>query len=134
MTNKTQKKMKKEESSSSKEIEEGKLCSVLAYLLIGIVWYFADDKMKKNSLANFHVKQGIVFLIATLIYDIILGIVLSIILIPFAFTGFGWGLIGVLRLLYYIPLIFLIIGIVNSLNGNKKELPIIGHWGKKFNF
>jgi hypothetical protein len=31
-------------------------------------------------------------------------------------------------------MIFSILGIVNVLEGNKKELPLIGEFGKKFNF
>ena len=54
---------------SKKEIEEGKAAAVLSYLLIGIIWYFVDEKMKKNSYVKFHVQQAIVLIIASVIYS-----------------------------------------------------------------
>ena len=35
-----------------------KLCAALSYLLIGIIWYFADEKMKSSSFAKFHFQLG----------------------------------------------------------------------------
>ena len=119
---------------SSKDVEEGKVCAILSYLLIGIIWYFADEKMKKNGFAKFHAKQGLVLLVAAIIYNIALGIVLGAILFPMMFSGVGWGIFSILRLLYYIPLVFTVIGIINAANGNEKELPIIGNFAKKLTF
>jgi uncharacterized membrane protein len=127
-------KKKAKAASGSKEVEEGKACSILAYLIIGLIWYFVDDKMKKNSFANYHVKQGLVFLLGAIVYHVALSIILTAIFVPLLFTGGGFGLLMILRLLYYVPLIFLIIGIINAANGNKKELPIIGKFGKNFTF
>lgn len=108
----------------AKDVEEGKLCAVLAYLLIGIIWYFADDKMKKNEFAKFHVKQGLIFFIAA----IMIGLIDSILVwIPVL----GWLVIWILHV---IMVILLIIGIINSVNGKKKKLPIIGDYAKKFIF
>ena len=33
----------------NKEIEQGKGCAALGYILVGIIWYFADEQMKKNN-------------------------------------------------------------------------------------
>jgi len=37
---------KSKKNNSSKDIADGKICAILAYLLIGIIWYFVDEKMK----------------------------------------------------------------------------------------
>jgi uncharacterized membrane protein len=128
------KKHKAVHKSSSKEIDDGKVCAALSYILIGIIWYFADEKMRKNNYAKFHAKQGLVFLIASIIYNIAVGIVVGGIIIPMLIRGWAFGVISIVNLLYYVPLVFFIIGLINSLNGHEKELPIIGQYAKHFNF
>ena len=100
------------------------LCAILSYLLIGIIWYFADEKMKKDSYAKYHVKQAVVLLI----FSIIWGVALSI---------FSMALILLLplwMLLNYVPLILVIIGILNAVNSKEKELPVIGGYASKLTF
>ena len=100
------------------------LCAILSYLLIGIIWYFADEKMKKDSYAKYHVKQAVVLLI----FSIIWGVALSI---------FSMALILLLplwMLLNYVPLILVIIGILNAVNSKEKELPVIGGDAGKIKF
>jgi uncharacterized membrane protein len=106
----------------SKGVEDGKLCAVLAYLLIGIIWYFADDKMKKNNFVKFHVKQGIILLAVSLIINAV-GSMIPII---------GWFII--LPLGGLLTLILWIIGIINVLNGKENPLPIIGGFAKNLTF
>lgn len=102
--------------------DNGKLCAILAYLLIGIIWYFADDKMKKNTFVKFHVKQSLVLLIASIILQVI-GSVLP------AIIGFM-----ILSLSGIFSLVWMVIGIVNAINGKEESLPIIGQYSSKFNF
>ncbi len=125
--------------SKSKEVQQNdanneKLCAILSYLLIGIIWYFADEKMKKSSFAKFHAKQGLVLIIAEILYSLVLGIIFSILFVPLMFGGMIFGLVGVYRILQIIPLIFLIIGIINAANDKEKELPIIGKFANKLTF
>ena len=54
--------------------ENGKLCAIIAYLLLGIIWYFVDEKVKKDKFAQFHVKQAIVFLVLSIIVNVIGGL------------------------------------------------------------
>ena len=119
---------------AKQEIEEGKAPAALSYLLIGIIWFFADEKMKKNSFVKFHVKQSLVLLIAAVAYSIALGIVSSILFFPFGMMGFGFGLWYILSILYYVPVVWVVLGIINVLNGSERELPIIGHFAKHFKF
>lgn len=123
--------------NTKETIANEKLCAALSYILIGIVWYFADEKMKKSQLARYHAKQGLVFLIAWIVYAIVLQILFTILFPAMIFGGglwAGFGFYSILRLLGYIPLIWAIIGVINALNGNIKALPIIGQYGEKFSF
>lgn len=114
----------------SKDVEEGKVVAALAYVLIGIIWYFVDENMKKNYFVKYHVKQGLVFLIASIIYNIALGILLSILFTPLWYLHIYW----LFSLLYYAPLVWMILGIINVVNGVEKELPVIGKFASKFKF
>jgi uncharacterized membrane protein len=123
--------------TSAGKVENEKVCALLSYLLIGIIWYFVDERMKQSALAKYHAKQGLVLLIAAICYDIVLGILIAIIVAPFVLTGMFIGALGIvalLNILYYVPLIFMIIGIINALNEKQKPLPIIGHFAEKFSF
>ncbi len=104
-----------------KSADNNKLCAILSYLLIGVVWYFVDDKIKKNEFAKFHVKQAIILLIASVIANVVLA------LIPIL----GWMLIPVLNLAV---LVLAVIGIINAINNEKKELPYIGQYANKLKF
>ena len=104
-----------------KSADNNKLCAILSYLLIGVVWYFVDDKIKKDEFAKFHVKQAVTLLIA----DIIANAVLAIIPV------LGWMLIPILNLAV---LVLVVIGIMNAINNEKKELPYIGQYASKLKF
>ena len=131
---------------SKNEVSEGKICAVLSYLLMGIIWYFADEKMKKNKFVNFHVKQGLVLLIFDVALWILVSIFGAIIGAMIAISTFGGtinpiafsplGFIGALVsfLAWAVTLVLLILGIINAANGNRKKLPLIGKFGEKFTF
>jgi len=102
------------------QVENEKICAILSYLFIGVIWYFADEKMKKSSFARFHAKQGLVLFIA----DVIAWAIGSVPII-------GW-LIG--WILYVGVIILMVIGIINAANDQEKPLPIIGKYGEKFSF
>jgi len=110
--------------------DNSQLCAILSYLLIGIIWYLVDDKMKKSDFAKFHVKQSIILIIFAIIWSIILTILAG-------FTSFLMPIFYIsliYRLLNLVPLVFVIIGIINALNNKKQELPIIGEYAKKLTF
>jgi uncharacterized membrane protein len=93
------------------DAENGKVCAIIAYVfpLIGIIWYFVDEKQKNNPFTKYHVKQALVLLIVA----IVLGIVTC---------GFG----------NILTLILLIMGVINAANGELKELPVIGKYGEEW--
>jgi uncharacterized membrane protein len=110
-------------------VENEKICAVLSYILVGIIWYFADEKMKKSSLAKYHVKQGLVLLMAWILYDIILEVLIW----PFIIISIGL-LTPILMLLYYIPVVWMILGMINAATGKEQKLPIIGSFADNFKF
>ena len=108
-------------SKKSGKIENEKVCALLSYLLVGIIWYFVDEKMKKSSFAKYHVKQGLILLFFELIFSALASVPII-----------GWFIIWPIG--YIASIIFLILGIINSLNGKEAELPIIGQFAAKLNF
>jgi uncharacterized membrane protein len=106
------------------EVKNTKLCAILAYLLIGIIWYFVDKDIQKDEFVKFHVKQGVVLLIADIAFWIAISILWSILF----FIPMLWML---LRLINLIPLLFTLIGIFYAVTDKKEELPIIGKYAEK---
>lgn len=117
-------------ASGSGSVDEGKICAILAYLLIGVIWYFVDEKMKKNSFVRFHVKQGLVVLAISIVF----WIVQAVLIMPLMFVpGLGWGLFTIFRLIGLAILVLVIIGIVYAAQGKQNELPVVGKFGSRFN-
>ena len=108
----------KEISTKKPEVENEKICAILAYLLIGIIWFFMDEKMKESEFAKFHVRQALGLIIADFV-------VMALI----ALTVIGMLLYPLLNLAC---MVFAVIGIINASNGEKKELPFIGPYITKY--
>lgn len=90
--------------------------------------------MKKNTFVKFHVRQGIVAFVFGIVFFIAYSIVFMIITFPLRFIPIlGWMIIMMLSLVYWIPLILDIIGLVYAVQGREKPLPIIGQFAEKFN-
>lgn len=107
-----------------KKVNDGKSCALLSYFLIGILWYFLDDKMRKNSFANFHTKQSLVLLGTCLLIEVIQSVLMFITLLgPIILTVLHVGLV-----------VLWIMGIINAANGDEKELPVIGSFAKNLKF
>ncbi len=103
-------------------VEEAKSIAWLSYL--GILIILPILLQKDNPFTKFHIKQGLVLLMATVIWSIA-GFILS--LIPV--LGFLIYLIGWLFLLA-----LSIVGVVNAIQGREKELPFLGKYAEKINF
>jgi uncharacterized membrane protein len=100
-----------------KDVEDNKIIAALSYL--GILVLVPLLAKKDSPYCQFHAKQGLVLLIAW----IVIGVVSVI-------PVLGW-IIGILGSIFL--LILFIVGLVNSLSGQAKELPLIGQFGSKFN-
>ena len=110
-----------------KDIEQNKTMALLAYF--GPLVLVPMLAAKESKFARFHSNQGLILLIVMIAWAIIYRILMAIFRSILWNSG-AWGaysLIGtLLSLVYIIFTILAIIGIINSLKGKAKELPIIG--------
>lgn len=110
--------------------ENDKLIIILSYFLIGIIWYFVDDK-QQNKNTKFHVKQALnLFILSfgvSILFAILTG-VLSLITLGI-FSIIAGPINTILQLIF---LILWILGIINAVNGKNKEIPVIGPFAKKY--
>ena len=97
-----------------KDPGSNKLMAVLSYFGILVLIPLLTES-KNDPFVKFHIKQGLVLLIAYVIGGALTWI-----------PVIGWALGIVLFVLF-------IIGIINASGGKESPLPIIGQFGDKFN-
>lgn len=99
------------------DAQSNKVMGILAYL--GILVLIPIFAAPNSKFARFHANQGLVLLIAGFVVAFVLSFLSNIPLlgIIFSLLSFVWGLC---------TLAFMVIGILNVINGTAKELPIIG--------
>lgn len=101
---------------------ENKIAAILAYLgPLSIVAYFMAGA---DSFAKFHVKQGLVLFILELIIWVLLRTMMFMFLM----------LMPIIWLLDLALLVLSIIGIMNVINNQQKQLPVVGKFAKYFTF
>ncbi len=103
----------------------GNAIAILAYLGLLIIIPFLTDA-KNDPFVKFHIKQGLVLIIA----EVILWIISSMLMSSMYFFG-GWMIYNIIWLFI---VIMAVIGIINVLSGKQKALPLIGHFASRFNF
>jgi uncharacterized membrane protein len=108
------KKATESEKVVKNDVQDDKALAILCYL--GILILIPLILKPKSEFIKFHSKQGIVLLIGWLI---------GVVLYPFLGLGF---------LVHVAMVIFSILGIMNVLEGKKKDLPFVGDFAKKFKF
>jgi uncharacterized membrane protein len=96
--------------------QKNTLMAVLAYL--GILVVIPYIVAKNDPFVKFHIKQGVI------LFVIEVASWLFISLLPF--------LAPLLFIVNIFILVFIIIGIVNAVNGREKMLPWVGHLADKF--
>lgn len=99
------------EAFSSDDINKNKVVSGLAYFLFFLPLIVCPE----SRYGRFHANQGLVLLIISVVGSIVLGIIPII----------GWL---ILPLFSIAVLVYAVIGLINGLNGQAKELPFIGKW------
>lgn len=104
----------------SKDVEDNKIISLFSYL--GILFLIPMIAANQSKFAKFHVNQGIVLFIA----DLVLGVLMRIFGWTFGLIGLGWIAAIVNSALGVVILVFVILGIVNAVQGKAKRLPVIG--------
>lgn len=111
------------ETFAPEDIEKNKTMAGLAYLLFFLPLIVCPD----SPYGKYHANQGLVLLIFGVGASIALAI-LSFILgfIPVI----GWIILLIFPLFYFLlsvlVLVLAVMGLMNGLNGNAKELPVIG--------
>ncbi len=107
----------------NKKQENEKIIAGLSYVIIGLIWYLMDENYKKNEFVKFHVKQGLNL--------ILIGIILNASVEILSYISFG-----IFRIISwafgFIFLVLWIIGIINVINNETKEVPIIGQFAKNY--
>jgi uncharacterized membrane protein len=114
------------------DAETNKGMAILAYIIFFIP--LLAGAHKNSPFVRHHANQGtVLFLFALawgILYSILMGIFTAILLTPAAILSGAWGAFGlvtmILGLLWFIPAILCILGIVNAATGKLKALPVIG--------
>ncbi len=104
------------EKDSQKESEGINAIALLSYL--GILVLVPLLAAKDDEFAQYHAKQGLTLFIAWIV-GMFIGVVPII----------GWALVPIIFLTCFV---LFVIGIINVVKKQKKELPIIGKYAKNF--
>ncbi|MDF2821347.1 MAG: hypothetical protein K0R15_1788 [Clostridiales bacterium] len=99
--------------------QENKVIFILAYL--GILFFLPLVSCPNSKIGRFHANQGLVLLITSIVGQIVLTIISSIV---------SWRLWAVMSMLYTIwgivIFVLVIIGMINANKNELKPLPVIG--------
>ena len=91
--------------------DEGKTYAIIAYITwIGWIIALILNMEKKNDLARFHIRQSLIIFLAAILTAI-------------PVIGWIWGIV---------VLVFWIMGLISAINGEKKEVPLIGKYGQEW--
>lgn len=93
-------------------VEKGKSMAIIAYITwIGLIIALILNIDAKNDFAKFHIKQVLLLYI----FATVLGWIPII----------GW-------IIDIILFVFWIMGLIYAINGEKKEIPLIGKWAQEW--
>lgn len=108
----------KKQTVTKKEIEENKMNGVLCYLWILVIVPLVDEKAKKSPYVKFHINQGLILIITSII---LFPVYMILAFIPFL----GWLISFVLGVGLFV---IWLMGLLSAINGEMKRLPIIGNF------
>ena len=115
-------------AAPSNDADTNKGMAIIAYLLFFVPLITGDHK--KSAFVKYHTNQGIILVIFSVGLGIAISIVMAI-LTALLLNVFAWALLGILgiilNLLWFVPIIFMILGIINASSGKEKPLPLIGN-------
>lgn len=109
----------KEDSTAGSGMDNKKLYGIIGYI-IPILFFLPliDEKLKTDTSARFHANQQLILLIVAFGLHFVITNVLAMILGPLAY------MLG--SAVNIVVLIFVVLGVMNILKGEDKELPLIG--------
>lgn len=102
-------------------INEGKLCALLSYLFVGLIWFAIDEHQRKNAFARFHAKEGL------LLFLFYVGLQIMMRVIPF--IGKFLGIIGSIFLF-----VLGLVGLYHALTGKLEGMPVLSELAQKIQF
>lgn len=105
--------------SQNKHKDNSKLVAILSYFIVGIFWYFIDEKVRKSPLTKFHVKQAINIFLLSIAVQAVISLIFFLEKILSSIAGAAF-------------IILWIFGLVYSMNGQTKELPVVGQLAEKY--
>ncbi len=105
----------------AQDITSNKAMAILAYF--GPLVLIPIFAAKQSKFARYHSNQGLVLLIASILYGIAYSILSSIIL---AISWRLYFIVSIIGLVSIVITVLAIIGIINAATGKAKELPLIG--------
>lgn len=112
---------------SDEEVKKYKTSACITYIPLVSLYFVVTNKFKESNYLKFHVNQGITITLAYIIIFFIDKIVSSIFSSNSLVLNSTPGLISIiLYALYFILLLAMFFGIVNTANGLSKEIPVIG--------
>lgn len=115
---------------TEKEVSDGKVMSIIAYL--GILCFIPLLTSRDNKFVMYHTEQGIILFLSWVIAAIVFAFLDPILynIIPFAHFCGGSLIYSLIRLFLFV---LMILGIINGAQGKVKELPVLGSFGEKLN-
>ncbi len=107
---------------SNDDIEKNKGMAILSYIsILCLIPLFAS---KDSKFAQFHAKQGFNLFILEAVWSVANIIITTVMYAINPVLGYMFSTI--LSIVWIAPVVLSIIGIINAVNGQAKELPIIG--------
>lgn len=109
----------KETTTGAKSGGKNTGMAIVAYVLFFIPLL---TDAKNDPFVKFHVKQGLVLFIAAVAINVLAGVI----------PVLGWTLIAPVGSLA--TLVLFVVGVMHAVNGEEKELPLIGKFAEQFKF
>lgn len=108
---------------TKEDIEKNKGMAIAAY----IIWLIPYFGAKDSKFAMYHAKQGLVLFIVAIAGWVLVSLLWNIM------SWSMWGFVSLISTIWNVGILVLaVLGIINAAQGEAKELPIIGQYGKKF--
>ena len=113
--------------TQNNDAEANKGMAVIAYILFFVPLLTGD--YKKSPFVKYHTNQGTILFIISVTLNVAVSIIRGILRTLF-WNWFAWPVYGlfntVISIIMWVPVVFLILGIINAVNGVTKPLPVIG--------
>jgi uncharacterized membrane protein len=109
------------QQANAQDAQDNKAMAAIAYILFFVP--LLTGAHKTSPFAKYHTNQGTILFISAAIYGVAFGILSFVLLfIPVI----GWIIILILSIAWVIFPVFVILGIINAVQGKMSPLPLIG--------